>query len=63
MALAVAHKEAPLGAITVLRVVNAVLASKDAVIAWYEVRKTRNLLANLSDAQLDDIGLTRSDVI
>ncbi|WP_299426750.1 DUF1127 domain-containing protein [uncultured Shimia sp.] len=31
-------------------------------IDWNEKRRTRNALAMLSDRELDDIGLSRSDV-
>ena len=62
MTLAVKHTDAPLGAITVFRVVNSILNFKDAVFAWNEDRVTRNMLRELSDKQLDDIGLTRSDL-
>lgn len=62
MTLAVTYKDAPLGAIIAFRVVNSVLNFKDAVIAWNEDRVTRNMLRELSDKQLDDIGLTRSDL-
>ncbi len=30
--------------------------------AWNDARVTRNALAKLSDRELDDIGLTRSDI-
>jgi len=53
---------APLGAVTVLRVVDAILNAKSNLIEWHESRRTRKLLSQLSDAQLDDIGLTRSDI-
>ncbi|MBY6135573.1 DUF1127 domain-containing protein [Leisingera sp. XS_AS12] len=53
---------APLGAVTVLRVVDAILNAKSNLIEWNESRRTRKLLSQLSDAQLDDIGLTRSDI-
>ncbi|MCY4304335.1 MAG: DUF1127 domain-containing protein [Aestuariivita sp.] len=29
---------------------------------WYKVRSTRKVLSNLSDRELDDIGLQRSDI-
>jgi uncharacterized protein YjiS (DUF1127 family) len=38
---------------------NAVLAS---VIAWNDARVTRNALSSLTDRELADIGLTRSDI-
>ncbi|MCK0138288.1 DUF1127 domain-containing protein [Aliiroseovarius sp. F47248L] len=32
------------------------------VTAWNDTRMTRNALAKLSDRELDDIGLCRSDI-
>ncbi len=32
------------------------------VVAWNENRKTRQALGNLTEVQLNDIGLTRSDI-
>ncbi|MBY6140206.1 DUF1127 domain-containing protein [Leisingera daeponensis] len=57
-----ANIHAPLGAVTVLRVVDAVANVKESILEWYEARQTRKALAQLSDAQLDDIGLSRSDI-
>ncbi|MBY6056437.1 DUF1127 domain-containing protein [Leisingera daeponensis] len=57
-----ANIHAPLGAVTVLRVVDAVANVKETILEWYEARQTRKALAQLSDAQLDDIGLSRSDI-
>ena len=62
MTLAVTYKDAPLGAIIAFRVVNSVLNFKEAVIAWNEMRVTRKQLLNLSEDQLNDIGLTWSDL-
>lgn len=33
-----------------------------AVAAWNDARVTRNALSRLTDRELDDIGLTRSDI-
>ena len=33
-----------------------------AFTAWNDARQTRNALSRLSDHELDDIGLTRSDI-
>lgn len=33
-----------------------------AVVAWNDARVTRKALSRLSDRELDDIGLTRSDI-
>ena len=62
MTLAVTHTDAPLGAIIAFRVVNSILNFKEASVAWNEDRVTRNMLRELSDKQLDDIGLKRSDL-
>ncbi|OSQ52435.1 DUF1127 domain-containing protein [Marivita geojedonensis] len=62
MTLAVTHPAAPMGAITVLRVVDSILSLKAAVVAWNEMRITRKQLLNLSEDQLNDIGLTLSDL-
>ena len=35
---------------------------KSAFINWYDVRTTRKELNRLSDRELDDIGLSRSDI-
>ena len=32
------------------------------LIAWNDARVTRNSLAQLTDRELDDIGLTRGDI-
>jgi uncharacterized protein YjiS (DUF1127 family) len=57
-----ANIHAPLGAVTVLRVVDAMANVKNTIVEWYEARETRKVLAQLTDAQLDDIGLDRSDI-
>ncbi|TMV07214.1 DUF1127 domain-containing protein [Ruegeria sediminis] len=57
-----ANIHAPLGAVTVLHVVDAFITAKNSILAWNEARVTRKELSKLTDAQLDDIGLTRSDV-
>ncbi|MGR3761283.1 DUF1127 domain-containing protein [Roseobacteraceae bacterium NS-SX3] len=57
-----ANLHAPLGAVTVLRVVNAFYGMKSAIAEWNESRVTRKALSKLTDTQLDDIGLTRADI-
>ncbi len=52
----------PLGAITILRVVNFVERTLALYQEWTLVRRTRNELLQLSDAQLDDIGLSRDRI-
>lgn len=63
MAYTIANTQAPVGAVATLRVVDTILNLKNSVIAWNEARLTRNALSNLSDAQLEDIGLTRADIV
>ena len=62
MTIPVTNTVAPLGAVTVFRIVNGILNFKNTVAAWNETRVTRKLLLSLSDEQLNDIGLTRSDL-
>ncbi|MDX1744233.1 MAG: DUF1127 domain-containing protein [Ruegeria sp.] len=57
-----ANIHAPLGAATILHVVDAFFATFEKAVAWNETRKTRAALSRLSDAQLDDIGLTREEI-
>ncbi|MFY0308422.1 DUF1127 domain-containing protein [Leisingera sp. D0M16] len=57
-----ANIHAPLGAVTVLRMVDAMANVKNTIVEWYEARETRKVLAQLTDAQLADIGLDRSDI-
>ncbi|MCX8954505.1 MULTISPECIES: DUF1127 domain-containing protein [unclassified Ruegeria] len=57
-----ANIHAPLGAATILHVADVFINAFDNVVAWNEARKTRNLLSELSDTQLDDIGLSRADI-
>ena len=53
---------APLGAVTILHAVDAVTRRFEGIADWYNSRMTRKELCRLTDAQLDDIGLTRSDI-
>ncbi|WP_424832120.1 DUF1127 domain-containing protein [Ruegeria sp.] len=57
-----ANIHAPLGAATILHVVDAFTGIFDRIVEWNASRKTRNLLSDLTDSQLDDIGLTRADI-
>ncbi|MFS4581650.1 DUF1127 domain-containing protein [Phaeobacter sp. C3_T13_0] len=57
-----ANIHAPLGAVSVLRLVDAVYNAKSMILSWKEARTTRNALSELSDTQLEDIGLTRADI-
>ena len=53
---------APFGAITVHRIVTAISGVVDKLRAWNDTRRTIIALSALTDAQLDDIGLTRGDI-
>ena len=57
-----ANIHAPLGAVTVLRVVDSLLGAKTAIVDWHQSRQTRKELSKLTDSQLDDIGLSRLDI-
>lgn len=57
-----ANIHAPLGAATILHVVDTFIGVFDSVVEWNTSRKTRKLLSQLSDAQLDDIGLDRASI-
>ena len=53
---------APFGAITIYRLVRAGAGIAEAARSWVIARRTRRILARLSDEILDDIGLTRADI-
>ncbi len=55
-------RTAPLGAITVFRMVQFVTRSTAGVQAWHSGRVTRKALSRLSNRELDDIGLCRGDI-
>ena len=55
-------KTAPLGAITVFRMVQFISASANGFQAWNSGRVTRKALSKLSNRELDDIGLCRGDI-
>ncbi len=57
-----ANIHAPLGAATILHVVDAFSTVYESVVEWKKSRETRKLLLELSDAQLEDIGLVRADI-
>ncbi|WP_420585518.1 DUF1127 domain-containing protein [Ruegeria sp.] len=57
-----ANIHAPLGAATILHVVDAIYSTYENAVQWNATRKTRKVLSELSDAQLADIGLIRGDI-
>lgn len=44
------------------RFFSALGAMASAVVAWNDARVTRNALSSLTDRELEDIGLSRSDI-
>jgi uncharacterized protein YjiS (DUF1127 family) len=55
-------RAAPFGAITLFRMVQSVSSAASALQAWNAGRITRKALSKLSNRELDDIGLCRSDI-
>ncbi len=56
-------RSAPLGSITIFRVVTFFENARDAFIRRQDARATEKALSGLSDAQLRDIGLTRGGIL
>ncbi|MBS9717581.1 DUF1127 domain-containing protein [Pseudohalocynthiibacter aestuariivivens] len=61
MSITTATRSVPFGAITTFRLVHAIENAAEAFASWKAARQTRGALANLSDSQLEDIGLVRAD--
>jgi uncharacterized protein YjiS (DUF1127 family) len=57
------NRQVPLGAVAIFRGVSLVERALAFVSAWGRERATRRALAELSDAQLADIGLTRGQIV
>lgn len=57
-----ANIHAPLGAVSVLRLVDTFYHLRDDLVEWNENRKTRIALSKLTAAQLEDIGLSQADI-
>jgi uncharacterized protein YjiS (DUF1127 family) len=55
-------RPAPFGAISIFRAVSFIGDVYAAFSAWNDARVTRKSLSNLSDRELDDIGLCRGDI-
>jgi len=53
---------APFGAITIHRIVTAVMGVAARIRSWNDYRRTVNALRALTPDQLDDIGLTQADI-
>ena len=62
MALANHTRPAPFGAIATFSFISRIEAAMKLVADWNTTRKTQNILSNLSDRELADIGLTRGDI-
>ncbi|GGA14408.1 DUF1127 domain-containing protein [Neptunicoccus cionae] len=62
MALASNTYVAPFGAIATHTVVARIEAAFSAVVEWNTKRKTTKILSQLSDRELNDIGLIRGDL-
>ena len=55
-------RTAPFGAISIFRAVQFVSDTQIAFANWNDARVTRKALGNLTDRELDDIGLCRGDI-
>ncbi|MFO1208916.1 MAG: DUF1127 domain-containing protein [Amaricoccus sp.] len=55
-------RAAPLGSVSIFRVVAAVERLVAATAAWRNARATERELRKLSDAQLEDVGLFRGQI-
>ncbi len=62
MAAIETSRPAPFGAITTYRAVSALSNVFGVLGAWNDARITRKALSNLTDRELDDIGLCRGDI-
>lgn len=62
MAAIETSRTAPLGAISIFRLVQSLSGATSAFGRWNDARITRKALGNLSDRELDDIGLCRGDI-
>lgn len=57
------NRQVPLGAVSIFRATSAAEGALRALTAWRRARSTRLALAKLSDAQLNDIGVRRGDIL
>lgn len=55
-------RPAPFGAISIFRFVQFVSDAYLSLSNWNDARVTRKALGNLTDRELDDIGLCRGDI-
>lgn len=62
MTTIIATNAAPYGAITTYRAIHAVETAVSSIKFWNSKRKTYNQLNALTSRELDDIGLSRTDI-
>ena len=62
MAANITSRPAPMGAITVFRLVQSVSQVANVFQIWNSGRVTRKALGKLSNRELDDIGLCHGDI-
>lgn len=62
MAAIETSRTAPLGAISIFRLVQVADRATATLRNWNDARITRKALGKLSDRELDDIGLCRGDI-
>jgi len=62
MAATTTTRNAPFGAIATYHAVQFVSNFANMLVSWNDSRTTRNALLKLTDRELDDIGLCRSDI-
>ena len=55
-------RTAPLGAISIFRLVQSFSTVASTIRGWNDARITRKALGKLTDRELDDIGLCRGDI-
>ena len=55
-------RSVPFGAVKIYQIVLFIQGASAKLAIWNKARKTRNELYRLSDRQLSDIGLIRSDI-
>ncbi|MDG1947506.1 MAG: DUF1127 domain-containing protein [Amylibacter sp.] len=52
----------PFGSITIFRITNFIEINAEKAVKWYQTRQTKIVLSKLTDRELNDIGLSRSDI-
>jgi uncharacterized protein YjiS (DUF1127 family) len=60
MATTTTNTIAPMGAITILHLIDYGYELAQRVVSWNDARQTRKILMSLSQEQLEDTGLTRN---